>query len=109
MSGTFPSAGEPAPHDDELRDEVAQLNEAVKSQRMIGMAIGLLSAKYGCSTEQAWRTMMRVSQDSNTKVRTVARILVTIHDGTAEAEDHDLLRTFEAQLPASGWSDGTSS
>ena len=39
---------------------VAHLHEAVKSQRDIGMAIGLLSAKYGCSTEQAWRTMLRV-------------------------------------------------
>ena len=105
ISGEPPSATE-APQ--ALRDEVAHLHEAMKSQRDIGMAIGLLSAKYGCSTEQAWRTMLRVSQDSNTKVRTVARILVSVHDGTADADDQALLRTFERQLPASGWQGGSS-
>jgi hypothetical protein len=106
MSGTPPSgeAGPPA----DLRDEVAHLQEAVRSQRAIGTAIGLLSAKYGCSTEQAWRTMLRVSHVTNTKVRTVARILVAVHDGTADVEDHALLRTFESQLPASGWPGGPS-
>ena len=80
----------------------------MKSQRDIGMAIGLLSASYGCSTEQAWRTMLRVSQDSNTKVRTVARVLVAIHDGSADAEDRAVLRAFGRQLPASGWPAGPS-
>jgi hypothetical protein len=93
---------------DALRDEVAHLHEAMKSQRDIGMAIGLLSAKYGCSTEQAWRTMLRVSQDSNTKVRTVAHVLVVVHDGTSDPQDHEVLKRFEAQLPASGWPDGPS-
>ena len=84
MSATPLYPGEPGPQPPEaLRDEVAQLHEAVKSQRDIGMAIGLLSARFGCSTEQAWRTMLRVSQDSNTKVRAVARVLVATHDGTA--------------------------
>ncbi|HYH73231.1 MAG TPA: ANTAR domain-containing protein [Nocardioides sp.] len=105
MSGTPLSPGEPAPAD-ELRDEVAQLHEAVKSQRDIGMAVGLLSARFGCSTEQAWRTMLRVSQDSNTKVRTVARVLVTTHDGTAGPEDLESLERFVAHLPASGWPGG---
>ena len=108
MSETPLSPGEPAPHADALRDEVAHLHEAMKSQRDIGMAIGLLSAKYGCSTEQAWRTMLRVSQDSNTKVRTIARVLVAVHDGTATPEDHAVLLTFESQLPAPGWSRGPS-
>ena len=106
MSGTPLSPGEPAPHADALRDEVAHLHEAVKSQRDIGMAIGLLSARFGLSTEQAWRTMLRISQDSNTKVRTVARVLVATHDGTAEPEDHETLGRFVAHLPASGWPAG---
>jgi hypothetical protein len=103
MSGTPLSPGEPAPHADALRDEVAHLHEAVKSQRDIGMAIGLMSARFGCSTEQAWRTMLRVSQDSNTKVRTVARVLVATHDGSAGPEEHATLARFVAHLPASGW------
>ena len=117
MSGKHTPSGEPsrplrateAPEAPEaLREEVAHLHEAMKSQRDIGMAIGLLSAKYGCSTEQAWRTMLRVSQDSNTKVRSVAHVLVAVHDGTADAEDDAILKSFEAQLPATGWSVGPS-
>ena len=108
MSGTPPSSGESAQPGDELRDEIAHLHEAVRSQRAIGMAIGLLSATYACSTEQAWRTMLRVSQDSNTKVRTIARVLVAVHDGTATPEDKDVLLTLQPQLPAPGRSRGPS-
>ena len=109
MSGMPLPQGEPAPQADApqqnaLRDEVAQLHEAVRSQRDIGMAIGLMSARFGCSTDQAWRTMLRVSQDSNTKIRTVARVLVATHDGTAGPDDHEVLATFVKHLPASGWS-----
>ena len=106
MSGTHTPSGEPIGHTEELRDEIGHLQEAVKSQRDIGMAIGLLSARFGCSTEQAWRTILRVSQDSNTKVRNVARVLVLTHDGTADLEDRALLQTLVAHLPASGWPGG---
>ena len=106
MSGTPLSPGEPAPHADDLRDEVAHLHEAVQSQRDIGMAIGLMSARFGHSTEQAWRTILRITQDSNTKVRIVARVLVATHDGSADADDREALERFVSHLPASGWSGG---
>lgn len=106
MSGTPLPPGEPVGPVEALRDEVAQLHEAVRSQRDIGMAIGLVSARFACSTEQAWRTMLRISQDSNTKVRTVARVLVATHDGSADADDLAVLATFADQLPASGWPTG---
>ena len=103
-----PSEAQPtaAPPAETLRDEIGHLQEAVKSQRDIGMAIGLLSARYGCSTEQAWRTILRVSQDSNTKVRNVARVLVATHDGTADSEARALLESFISHLPTSGWPEG---
>jgi hypothetical protein len=101
-----PEAPEAPGAPEALRDEVAHLQEAMKSQRDIGMAIGLLSARFECSTEQAWRTMLRISQDSNTKVRTVARVLVSTHDGSADAQAHALLETFVGQLPPSGWPSG---
>lgn len=106
MSGMPLRQSEPATQADALRDEVAQLHEAVRSQRDIGMAVGLMSARFGCSTDQAWRTMLRVSQDSNTKVRAVARVLVATHDGTADADDRELLERFVRHLPASGWAGG---
>ena len=105
MSGTDVPT-DPVGPDDGLRDEVAQLHEAMSSQRDIGMAIGLISARFRCSTEQAWRTILRISQDSNTKVRTIARVLVNVHDGTADPADHEVLRSFAAHLPASGWPTG---
>ena len=54
MSGMPPPPGEPAqqadaPQQDALRDEVANLHEALRSQRDIGMAIGLMSARFGMS------------------------------------------------------------
>ena len=107
MSGTPLSPGGPTGPadlpDPTLREEVAQLQEAVQSQRAIGMAIGLLSARYECSTEQAWRSLLRISQDSNTKVRTVARVLVATHDGSSDDADQALLEAFIAHLPASRW------
>lgn len=103
MSGTPPSAGEPSAPIEALRDEVAQLRTAMTSQRDIGMAIGLVSARYGCSTEQAWRTLLRLSQDSNTKLRTVARVLVATHDGAGSTSDTEALARFVAHLPPSGW------
>ena len=110
MSGTpLPTGGpfDPADAPDPaLREEIAQLQEAVQSQRAIGMAIGLLSARYACSTEQAWRSLLRISQDSNTKVRTVARVLVATHDGSADSTDQALLEAFAAHLPSSGWPEG---
>lgn len=106
MSGTPLPEGGSTPPADALRDEVAHLHEAVKSQRDIGMAIGLLSSRFACSTEQAWRTILRVSQDSNTKVRTVARVLVATHDGTASAEEREVLAGFVSHLPSSGWPEG---
>jgi hypothetical protein len=115
MSGKHTPSGEPSrpiratevPDAPEaLRDEVAHLHEAMGSQRDIGMAIGLMSARFSCSTEQAWRTMLRISQDSNTKVREVARVLVATHDGSADADDLARLETFAGHLPPSGWPSG---
>lgn len=111
MSATPPPSAESVPPGDELRDElrdeIAHLQDALHSQRAIGVAVGLLSATYRCSTEQAWRLMLRVSQDSNTKVRSVARTLVAVHDGTADEDDHAVLRAVEPHLPPSGWTGET--
>ena len=49
--------------------------------------------------------MLRVSQDSNTKVRTVARVLVATHDGSADPTTRGP-GAFVAHLPASGWPGG---
>lgn len=106
MSRTVPSPDDSPGADTALEDEVAHLQTALRSQRDIGVAIGLLSARYRCSTDEAWRTLLRVSQDSNTKVRQIAHVLVTTHDGTADDADSMLLASIVAHLPVSGWPSG---
>lgn len=86
-----------------LRQEIAQLQVALVSQRTIATAIGLVAMRFGCTTEQAWRLMTRVSEHSNTKVRALARAMVNVHDGIAGPEDHDLLAGLAEHLPPGGW------
>lgn len=89
--------------------EIAQLQEALTSQRLIGVAIGLLAHRFSCSPEQSWQLLVRLSQTSNVKVREVARILVDAHAGRDAAADADVLASLASQLPGDGrpiW-DGT--
>ena len=86
-----------------LRAQVANLERALVSQRQIGMVIGLLAHRFGCTSEQAWLILVRLSQDTNIKVRVVARVLVEAFDGTTTQEDAPLLTVLRAQLPAAGW------
>lgn len=56
--------------------EVARLEEALKSARLIGSAIGIVMAAARCTSEQGFQILARVSQDSNRKVREVAADVV---------------------------------
>jgi len=79
--------------------EVAELKHALASQRLIGVAIGLLAHRFACSPEQAWRLLVRLSQTSNVKVREVARILADAHSGADVTADADVLAILATQLP----------
>lgn len=82
--------------------QVAQLKGALTSQRLIGVAVGLLAHRFRCSPEQSWRLLVRLSQTSNVKVREVARILVDAHAGRGDAEDAEVLASLASQLPGDG-------
>lgn len=55
---------------------VANLEEALDSRRDIGLAQGILMGRYGMSTTAAWSALSRTSQQTNTKLRDVARRVI---------------------------------
>ena len=72
---------------EQLRDEIAQLHEAVTSRTVLGQATGIVAARRQVSTGTAWQILCRASTDTNTKVRRVAEVVVSSHDGDRPAED----------------------
>ncbi|WP_245606413.1 ANTAR domain-containing protein [Streptomyces himastatinicus] len=65
-----------------LRTEVTQLRRAMRTRPTIDLARGMLMASFGLSPEAAWRVLVTISQNTNTKVHRLARDLVgTIHGG----------------------------
>lgn len=56
--------------------EIAQLKRALQNGRTIGTAIGILIERYGVSSREAFRILVRASQFSNRKVRDIAAELV---------------------------------
>jgi GAF domain-containing protein len=52
------------------------LRAAMATRTVIGVATGLVMGKYGVSQEQAFQYLTRISQDTNTKLRTVAERVV---------------------------------
>ncbi|MEU3191495.1 ANTAR domain-containing protein [Streptomyces sp. NPDC006992] len=68
---------------DALDTEVGQLREALASRPVIDQARGMVMALAPCDAETAWQVLVRVSQHSNVKLRSVAAALVSGAAGTA--------------------------
>ena len=82
-----------------LEREIVSLQEAVRSRTLIGTAIGILAERYGCTSEQAWALIGRVSSHTNVKARDIARVVVAAADGSHDAGDRVLLETLTPHLP----------
>ena len=65
--------GIPAP---DLAEEVAQLREALVSNRRIGMAMGILMRDRNVDEHEAFAVLRRISQNSNRKLRDVAEDVI---------------------------------
>ena len=63
----------PAP---DLAAEVAQLREALVSNRRIGMAMGILMRDRNVDEQEAFAVLRRISQNSNRKLRDVAEDVI---------------------------------
>lgn len=70
----------------DLRVEVAQLRRAMQTRPVIDLARGVLMASFGLSAEDSWQVLVRVSQNTNTKLREVADHLVSAVTGDPLAE-----------------------
>jgi hypothetical protein len=67
--------------DADLAAEVATLRDAIATRTIIGQATGLLAGQLNLTTPTAWRVMRRLSNETNIKLRDIARALVDAHDG----------------------------
>ena len=64
----------------------AQLREALKTRDAIATAKGLVMQRYGCTSDAAFRLLVRVSQSSNTRVNALSRSVVQAHDRGAATD-----------------------
>ena len=82
----------------DLAVEVATLRDAIATRTIIGQATGLLAGQLNITTPMAWRVMRRVSNETNIKLRDIARALVDAHDGRRPPGDDAVARAIGAAL-----------
>jgi signal transduction histidine kinase/DNA-binding response OmpR family regulator len=61
---------------DEAETAVGQLRHALQSNRTIGIAVGIVMARYELDSERAFQVLVRVSQQNNRKLHDIAEELV---------------------------------
>ncbi|KPI00422.1 ANTAR domain protein with unknown sensor [Actinobacteria bacterium OK074] len=66
---------------EELRTEVVQLKQAMRTRPVIDLARGILMASFGLNPEDAWTVLVNVSQHTNTKLHHLAEELVAAVNG----------------------------
>ena len=89
-----------APADADLAAEIATLRDAIATRTIIGQATGLLAGQLNISTPMAWRVMRRLSNETNIKLRDIARALVDAHDGRLPDGDGEVARAIGSALGA---------
>ena len=82
----------------DLAVEVATLRDAIATRTIIGQATGLLAGQLNITTPMAWRVMRRLSNETNIKLRDIARALVDAHDGRRPPGDDGVGRAIGAAL-----------
>ncbi|WP_461084139.1 ANTAR domain-containing protein [Streptomyces deserti] len=65
-----------------LREETEQLKAALERRPVIDIARGVLMAVWSCTMEEAWEILVRVSQNTNTKLHDIAQAVI----GTTQQE-----------------------
>jgi GAF domain-containing protein len=69
-------------------NEVQTLNDALRTRKTIGQAIGIVMERYRLSEQRAFAFLTRLSQHRNVKLRLVAQELIAASDHRAD-EDED--------------------
>jgi AmiR/NasT family two-component response regulator len=57
-------------------DTIANLRIALKTSRQIGMAVGILMARFTLTDDEAFTMLARASQNQNRKVRDMAEDII---------------------------------
>ncbi|WP_116047954.1 ANTAR domain-containing protein [Amycolatopsis palatopharyngis] len=73
-----PVAEEPSARVSELQQELSGLRRALRTRATIEQAMGVLIVAHRCSPQQAFRILVRLSQQHNVKLYKVAQILVRL-------------------------------
>ena len=87
----------------EAEIEVAHLRRALASRTITAQATGLLAARFQLPTEAAWNVLTELSNRTQEKLVTVARVIMLSHDGM-QIPDEDraaavaVARTFDLAL-----------
>jgi GAF domain-containing protein len=58
--------------------EIGNLREAVRTRSMIGTAVGIVMERYHLTDDRAFAFLTRLSQDSNVKLREIAKRLIAL-------------------------------
>ncbi|WP_377288895.1 ANTAR domain-containing response regulator [Planomonospora corallina] len=69
---------------DEVRTDAAQMQEALAGRAVIDQAKGIIMKSSGCTAEEAFDELRRVSQHHQVKVADLARLLVDEHQRTRD-------------------------
>ncbi|MEU4445376.1 ANTAR domain-containing protein [Actinosynnema sp. NPDC050801] len=90
-----------------LEAEIVGLRKAVQTRTVIGQATGLISAVQGCTPQEGFQLLVRMSQHHNVKLHTIALKLL---DLSAELGPRRAVRAVHAstepddgQVVVSGW------
>ncbi|MFF5492501.1 STAS domain-containing protein [Streptomyces aquilus] len=105
-TGTWPlfTPGEHALNHDEqaLRNEVVQLRRAMQTRPAIDQARGILMATFALGPQDAWDVLVRISQNTNTKLHVLAGELVgAVQDGGLPEGIRRQVKAVLATLPPS--------
>jgi hypothetical protein len=76
-----------------LEAEIAGLRKAVQTRTVIGQATGLIAAVQGCTPQEGFQLLVRMSQHHNVKLHTIALKLL---DLAAELGPHHAVRAVHS-------------
>jgi AmiR/NasT family two-component response regulator len=72
--------------DDDLKHENEHLRLAVEHRDVIGQAKGILMERHGIGAEDAFQRLVKISQDTNTKLHEIAAMVTGAMDAGGRSE-----------------------
>jgi hypothetical protein len=83
----------------ELEATIAQLREGMVSRQQLGVVTGIVATKLEVTPDEGWAVLVRLSQDTNVKVREVGRVILDAYSGRLAEEDEALATLLVDRCP----------